>query len=183
MTSEHAERFVKKCVLKREEHFAPGGIARVFEAFRACSGERRCLARTPFEQHIWPVPLLIPFVVIVLLALLFVAISRGNELFLISIRDGRLLLVRGRLPIALQDDIEDVLKRARVQSGTIRAVRSSGHSRLITRGIDEPTSQRLRNTFGVHPIQRLQNAPLASGRNLGQLLGITTLAWFLSSRR
>lgn len=109
-------------------------------------------------------------------------ISRSNELFVLSVRGGSVLLIRGRIPGALQHDIEDVLKRARVQNASIRALRSSGHARLEMRGLDEGTQQRLRNTFGIHPIQKLRSAPMAANRNLGQLMGFTWLAWMMTRR-
>lgn len=127
-------------------------------------------------------PLLLPLIVLVLVGLFFMMISRGNELFVLSVRDGKVLLIRGRIPVALQHDIEDVLQRARVQHATIRAVRSSGHARLVMSGLDEGTQQRLRNTFGVHPIQKLRSAPVAGNRNLGQLMGVTWLAWMMTRR-
>lgn len=126
--------------------------------------------------------LVIPLVLIVLVIAFGIAVSRGNELFLISIRESRLLVVRGRVPVALVQDFEDVVRRANIKTGVIRAVRASGHSRLLTSGIDATVAQRLRNAFGVHPVQRLQNAPPPANRNLGQVLGITALAWFLSRR-
>ena len=124
-------------------------------------------------------PLLIPLLVLALVGAFAMMVSRGNELFFLSVRDGKTLLIRGRLPLALQHDIEDVLRRGRVQDATIRAVRSSGHARLVMSGIDEGTQQRLRNTFGVHPIQKLSSAPIATNRNFGQLLDLTWLAWML----
>ncbi len=128
-----------------------------------------------------------PFVIVAggLFALFFflVVVPRMNELFLISVRDGRLLVVRGRVPVRVRQDLADVVRRAGVQRGSIRAVRESGHARLTTRGIDEGTTQRLRNAFGTHPVQRLQAAPLVKGRNFGQLLGVAWLAWLLVRTR
>ncbi|NOY92532.1 MAG: DUF3634 family protein [Deltaproteobacteria bacterium] len=119
-----------------------------------------------------------------LLALLFffVVVPRMNELFLISVREGKLLIVRGRVPVRVRQDLADVVRRAGVRRASIRAVRESGHARLSTSGIDEGTTQRLRNAFGTHPVQRLQSAPLLRKRNLGQILGFAWLAWLLSGR-
>jgi hypothetical protein len=128
------------------------------------------------------VPLLIPLLVLILVGTLAIVISRGNELFFLSVRGGKVLLIRGRLPVALQHDLEDVITRARVQDASIRAVRSSGHARLVVSGVDEGTQQRLRNTLGVHPIQKLRNAPIATDRNMGQLMGLSWLAWMLRRR-
>ncbi len=121
------------------------------------------------------------FVLLVLLVIIVfgVVISRANELFFLSIREGEVLLVRGRIPIGVRHDLEDVLQRADVRDASLRAVRSSGHSRLLVTGVDEGVAQRLRNAFGVHPVQKLRAAPIATDRNLGQVLGIMWLAWML----
>lgn len=117
--------------------------------------------------------------VLVVLVAFGAVIARANELFYLSVRDGDVLLVRGRIPVRVRQDLVDVLKRAGVRDASIRAVRSSGHSRLVASGVDEGVAQRLRNAFGVHPVQKLRAAPLATDRNLGQLLGIVWLAWML----
>ncbi len=109
-------------------------------------------------------------------------LSRVNELFAISVRDGKVLLLRGRVPRSLYVSLADVAKRAEIARGTIRAVRADGHARLVTSGIDEHTTQRLRNVFGTHPVSSLRAAPLPKMRNAGQLLGIAWLAWMLAPR-
>ena len=113
----------------------------------------------------------------------FVVVPRMNELFLISVRDGKLLVVRGRVPVRLRQDFAEVTSRAGVKRASIRAVRESGHARLIPSGVDEGTAQRLRNAFGIHPVQRLQAAPLLPNRNLGQILGFAWLAWLIAGSR
>ena len=125
---------------------------------------------------------MLPIVVLVLIGVFALTIARSHELFVLSVRGGKVLLIRGRILVGLQHDIEDVLTRAQVQEATIRAVRSSGHARLVMDGLDEGTQQRLRNTFGAHPIQKLKSAPIATNRNFGQLMGITWLAWMMTRR-
>ncbi|MBZ0118664.1 MAG: DUF3634 family protein [Sandaracinaceae bacterium] len=119
---------------------------------------------------------------VVAIAVLLV-IARSNELFVLSVRKGRVLLVRGRIPPALMNTIIDVVRRAGIERGTITASRSQGHARLTTRGIDAGTEQRLRNAFGIHPISSLSAAKPPSSRNLGQLLGWGWLAWMLLRSR
>ena len=109
----------------------------------------------------------------------FLLAGRLNEIFFVSVRRGRCLVVRGRIPGALLEGLSDVAQRSRIERGTIKAVRGDGHARLVMRGIDEGTSQRLRNVFGTHPVQKLRAAPVAAGRNLGQILGVAWLAWLL----
>ncbi|MDQ3030935.1 MAG: DUF3634 family protein [Myxococcota bacterium] len=127
---------------------------------------------------------LLPWIVLALVGVgAWYFLSRANEIFCVSVRDGRLLLVRGRIPIALKHDFEDVVRRARLQRATIRAVSSQSHARLVMSGVDEHVAQRLRNTFGHHPIQKLRSAPAKYPRNLGQVLGIAWLAWLFVGRR
>jgi hypothetical protein len=108
--------------------------------------------------------------------------ARRNELFLLSIRQGEVLHVRGRIPLALRDALADVIRDARVERGSVRAVRGPEHARLVVRGADERTAQRLRNVFGTNPIRLLRTAPRASNENFGQMLGWTWLAWLLLRR-
>ena len=121
---------------------------------------------------------------LIFLAVMLFILPRLNELFLISVRAGRLLVIRGRVPKALLRDMEDVITRAGVSQATIRAVKTESHARLIVTGADEFVIQRLRNTFGIHPISKFRKrTPPEEERNFGQRLGWTWLAWLLNSRR
>ena len=110
----------------------------------------------------------------------YFVVSRMNELFCLSYRDGKALLVRGRIPNTLHQDVVDVLTRAGVDQATVRGVKAEGYARLVCRGVDDGVAQRLRNVFGTHPISVMRKAPRGD-RNIGQLLGIAWLAWWLSS--
>jgi len=112
----------------------------------------------------------------------YLILRRANEVFFISVRGGRLLLVRGRVTQALFNDLADVVRRARVGDASIRAVREAGHTRLVANGVSDGVGQRLRNTFGSHPAKKLSAAPMPTMRNVGQLLGWTWLAWLLLDR-
>lgn len=116
---------------------------------------------------------------VVVAIVVWLVAERMGEIFCVSVRDGRCLVVRGRISGNLLEGIADVVKRAGVRRGTVRAVKGEHHARLVFRGIDEATAQRLRNVFGHHPVQKLRQAPIATKRNLGQLLGVTWLAWLL----
>ncbi len=126
-----------------------------------------------------------PLIVLLVLGIAVFFIYRGREIFVLSVREGQHLLIRGRAPTRLQQELKDVLDRAGVTHATIKAVRSEGHARLSARGVSDGVMQQMRNVFGTHSVQKLQAAPLPSGRNLGQLLGITWLAWMMmgSSQR
>lgn len=111
----------------------------------------------------------------------YLVVQRVSEIFCISVKGGRCLVVRGRIGGNLLEGLADVVRRANVQNGTIRATKGEHHARLVFSGIDEGTAQRLRNVFGHHPVQKLRSAPLVKNPNLGQLLGIAWLAWLLVS--
>lgn len=119
--------------------------------------------------------------VLLVLALPFaVAVSRANELFFVSVRDGRVLPIRGRISAALLREFEDVTERAAVSRASLRAVFSQGRVRLLVSGVDDTVAQRLRNVIGTVPEHRLRAAPARRAHNLGQRLGIAWLAWRLA---
>ena len=109
----------------------------------------------------------------------YLVVDRKRDIFCISVRQGRCLVVRGRIPGSLLAGITDVIGRAGIRSGSVRAVKGEHNARLVFRGIDDGTAQRLRNVFGHHPVQKLRAAPIAANRNLGQVLGVAWLAWLL----
>jgi hypothetical protein len=124
---------------------------------------------------------LVVLTVVVILALLFFA--RSNEVCAISVRSGAILLVRGRAPQALLNDIAEVMRRAAVKKSMVRIVKEGGGARIVADGVDDNTAQRLRNVLGAHPYRLFASAPPSRGvRNLGQILGIAWLAWMLSDR-
>jgi hypothetical protein len=114
---------------------------------------------------------------------LYLIFIRGNEIFYVSIREGRALLIRGRIPPSLFTQIADVARRAGVRNATVTAHKGDGRARLTTTGFGEGDAQRLRNVFGLHPIHALRAAPLRRPENLGQVLGIAWLAWMFVGRR
>ena len=123
--------------------------------------------------------------VVVLLGLgLLLWASRARELFCLSVRAGRVLVVRGRIPPAVLAAIRDVVAAPpAVEDATLRAVLEENGARLVVTGtIDEGRAQRLRNVFGIFPVAKLRAAPPTNDRTLGQFLGIAWLAWLLDRR-
>ena len=108
---------------------------------------------------------------------------RARELFLVSFRDGRALVVRGRAPASLLTDFKDALDRAGVRRAGLRALREDQGARLEVSGADEWTEQRLRNIFRVYPLSKLRAATHRERRSVGQVLGIAWLAWLLEGSR
>jgi len=110
---------------------------------------------------------------------------RSAEIFCVSVRDGRALVIRGRVPPALMRAIREIVAaQPAVARATIRAARGENGARLTARGtIDEGRVQRLRNAFGLFPASKLRHAPPIARPTLGQVLGIAWLAWMLDRGR
>ncbi|HEX2568620.1 MAG TPA: DUF3634 family protein [Polyangia bacterium] len=109
--------------------------------------------------------------------------ARMRELFVLSIRDGQTLLVRGHIPRNLLIALQEVLAHPPVPSGTVKAVRTEQGAQLSASGdIDERRVQRMRNIFGMYPVSQLSDARTTERRTLGQLLGIVWLAWWFDRR-
>lgn len=103
-----------------------------------------------------------------------------DDLFCLSVRRGRVLVVRGRAPAGFVADVREIMARAGVRSATIRAVGGDGGARLTFSGdLDEGAQQRLRNVFGILPASQLRHAPPIANPTLGQVVGVAWLAWWL----
>lgn len=123
------------------------------------------------------------FLWLVVLIAIVVAVwwsSRVNELFYLSVRGSRILLVRGRIPSGLLNDFKIVLASPPVVRASIRAFRAESGARLAITGIpDGGRVQRLRNVFNVYPKSRLRAAPRSDKRTITQILGIVWVAWLV----
>ena len=110
---------------------------------------------------------------------------RASEIFCVSVRDGRALVIRGRVPPPLMRAIREIVAaQPEVTRATIRAVRGEHGARLTAGGaIDDGRVQRLRNAFGLYPVSKLRAAAPVSRPTLGQVLGIAWLAWMLDRGR
>src|SRR5690349_20109993 len=91
------------------------------------------------------------------LLLFFFIVQRMNELFLLSVRNGKVIVVRGRVPPGFLRDVRMIVRG--IPRATIRGVKSESHARITASGVDERVLQRLRNPFGHHPASRLRAAP------------------------
>jgi hypothetical protein len=104
--------------------------------------------------------------------------QRSCELFCVSVREGRVLVVRGRIPQGLLNDFHDVVAAdPSVGRGAIRAVKEENGARLSLSGIDEWREQRLRNLFHLYPMSQLRAASPLNRRTIGQWLGVAWIAW------
>ena len=105
---------------------------------------------------------LVVFLVLMALSVpLVVAIMRANELVCLRHDGARLRVVRGRIPHALRDDLEDVLRRGGTGSLELRAVVEDGRPRLYAscRELPRPLRQQLRNAIGRFEVAAIRNAP------------------------
>lgn len=110
---------------------------------------------------------------------------RSAEIFCVSVRNGRAIVIRGRVPPALLRAIREIVgAQPEVSRATIRASRGEQGARLTASGaIDDGRVQRLRNVFGLYPTSKLRSAPTVTRPTLGQFLGIAWLAWMLDRNR
>jgi hypothetical protein len=116
------------------------------------------------------------FVALAVIMVVLLLASRANEQFCASFRDGKLLLVRGRLPQSLLNDFADTLRRANVKRATIKAHRTADGLRLTASGVSDWDLQRLRNQLGFSSYARLV-APPGSEKRARALLGWLGFAW------
>lgn len=89
--------------------------------------------------------------------------GRATELFYVSVRDGKMLVVRGRVPVSLLQDFAEAVKD--IRRGSIKAWRAGDGGQLACSGdID------------------LRQVPAVREPTLGQVLGVVWLAWLLDRR-
>ena len=76
-----------------------------------------------------------------------------------EVRDGKLEVTHGGLAPRILADLNDVLKRPRVERATLRILRSRGHAQVQASGdLSEAQLQQLRNVIGSVPLAKLINA-------------------------
>ena len=81
--------------------------------------------------------------IVVVLAALVVGVwwlTRANELFYVSVRDGKVLVVRGRVPVGLLQTFAEVVKEPVVRRGGIKAWKTESGGQLACSG-DIPTQE------------------------------------------
>lgn len=124
-------------------------------------------------------------IVVVLVALVAGVwwLTRANELFYVSVRDGKVLVVRGRVPVGLLQAFAEAVNEPVVRRGGIKAWKTESGGQLACDGeIDEGREQRMRNAFMLYPASKLRQAPAIAKPSIGQVLGVAWLAWLLDRR-
>ncbi len=104
-----------------------------------------------------------------------------RQLFQLSIRDGEILVVKGRVPIRFLQDVRAVVADERIVSGSVTAIARDHGAGLEFTGIAEGPQQRMRNAFRLYPAADIRHAPPIQKPTLGQMLGIGWLAWIMNS--
>jgi hypothetical protein len=108
---------------------------------------------------------------------------RSRQLFYLSVRRGRVLVVRGRVPGGFLYEASETVKRPEVARASIRGYKAEHGAQLSFSGdLDEGRRQRLRNVFALYPAAQLRAARSVQRPTLGQILGIAWLAWLLDRR-
>jgi hypothetical protein len=102
-------------------------------------------------------------VVIVVIAALLVAVRtaalRAITIARLSVRDGKVEVVRGGIVPPVLADLRDIARRPPIERLEIDIVRSSGRAEVRLRGrVSAEQAQRLRNVVGSVPLARLVNA-------------------------
>src|ERR1043165_7136275 len=106
--------------------------------------------------------------------------TRVGELFYISVRDGKALVVRGRVPGSLLQGLKEIVAHPQDKRGSIRALQNeTGEQRSCGGDLGGGREQLRRNTFMLYPASQLRQAPAIARPTLGQLSGIAWLAWML----
>jgi hypothetical protein len=78
------------------------------------------------------------------------ALRGSPELARLAVRDGKLSLLRGRVPPRLLDDFGDVLSRRTILRADIRVVLDGGRPRVVATGVTDDELQQLRNIVGPY---------------------------------
>lgn len=86
-------------------------------------------------------------------------LRRATELARIRIVLGRVQFVRGRLPVRLRREIEDILERSASDEGQIWLRLEGQQARVHAKGLPTETVQQLRNVLGQFSVAQLRRAP------------------------
>lgn len=83
------------------------------------------------------------------------AVRRALRLLVVELRAGRVVSARGRASAELMREIGDVAERGGA-TGRVELRLEGGRVAVRTTGLDEATTQRLRNVVGRFPTARLK---------------------------
>lgn len=107
------------------------------------------------------------------------ALFRANELFCLSCRRGRSLVVRGALPVPILAAIEEVLHLP--DNALVKGFANDDEVRLTVTGLDDGEEGRLRAVFAAYPLD-VAVWPRPRDRRWWQVAGFVWLAWWMQDR-
>lgn len=95
-------------------------------------------------------------VLIVIVIVAALVLRRANELFALGMREGKLRVLRGRIPPALFGDLAEIIEREPLH-GELRVVSESGSPRLLLRGASQPSlEQAARNLLARYQVPQIR---------------------------
>ncbi len=104
-------------------------------------------------------PLIFLIVAAMALVALYVASRRAITIAELTIRRGRVEVVRGGVAPPVLADLRDVAAKPPIEDGHVRILRASGRAEVKLGGkISDAQAQQLRNVIGSVPLARLVNA-------------------------
>lgn len=90
-------------------------------------------------------------VITLLIAVIFWWYSRANEIFRISVHNGKIVKLHGKIPTSLLEDFRGIVAQPVVSNATIYAYHNQVSFQLSISGVeDKNQEQRLRNVFYLH---------------------------------
>jgi hypothetical protein len=105
-----------------------------------------------------PMELVVALGVLVAIALLWFSSRSAITLCVLEVRDGEVEVARGAMSPRIVSDIQDVLRRPKVESATIRVIRNREHANVEVKGdVSKAQQQQLRNVVGSVPLAKLRN--------------------------
>ena len=90
------------------------------------------------------------------IAALIYSARRHAELFLIRVEGGQTRFIRGRIPPRLLSEINEVVKRAKIESTQIRVVVEGGEPHVVAPELTEGIRQQLRNVVGTYKLPQIR---------------------------
>lgn len=120
-------------------------------------------------------------ILLVLVLTLLTALSRAHELYCVSVRGGRSLIVRGSLPASTQDEIDKLFASSASDEVVIRAFDREGEVHLNVSGATDTEVRWLERLLGGLGPDDLP-PPLPWQRTWWRFLGFVWLAWWIDGR-
>lgn len=109
------------------------------------------------------------------------ALVRANELFCVSSRRGKVLVVRGALPEAVHAALERELRLPAVDHALVKGFANDDEVRLTVTGLGDASEQRVHDLFALYPLE-LAAWPRSTSRTWWQVVGFVWLAWWMQER-